>query len=155
MASLSAVTGGQVQARVGPQRLGQREWYGTRCVHPRSQHLTKVQREVTCGNVRGKSVRNLTETQHSPNIQHAGASASRAFSVRCSAVADASTPDTCPPKPTFGGETDNDTIIAIATPVVPQAGGIAIIRLSGDQAVPIVQKLFRAKGQDGGNVDWK
>jgi hypothetical protein len=58
----------------------------------------------------------------------------------------------------FGGETDNDTIIAIATPVVPQAGGgIAIIRLSGDEAVSIVQKLFRAKGhkKDGTTMGWK
>ncbi|MEB3211834.1 MAG: tRNA uridine-5-carboxymethylaminomethyl(34) synthesis GTPase MnmE [Leptolyngbyaceae bacterium] len=39
-----------------------------------------------------------------------------------------------------------DTIVAIATAAVPQQGSVSIVRLSGDQAVAIAQKLFRAPG---------
>lgn len=38
---------------------------------------------------------------------------------------------------------DGDTIAAIATPVVPQAGGVAIIRLSGPNAVAATRAVFR------------
>ncbi|WP_296111588.1 tRNA uridine-5-carboxymethylaminomethyl(34) synthesis GTPase MnmE [uncultured Limosilactobacillus sp.] len=40
-------------------------------------------------------------------------------------------------------KTDQDTIAAISTPV--GEGGISIIRVSGDDALPVVQKLFRGK----------
>ncbi|KAK3273457.1 hypothetical protein CYMTET_18300, partial [Cymbomonas tetramitiformis] len=43
--------------------------------------------------------------------------------------------------------TDSDTIIAIATPDVPQAGGVAIVRLSGPDAVRIVTEVFRPAGK--------
>ena len=36
-----------------------------------------------------------------------------------------------------------DTIVAIATPVVPNAGGVAIIRLSGPRAVEAARAVFR------------
>ena len=39
--------------------------------------------------------------------------------------------------------TDADTIAAIVTPVVPQGSGVAIVRISGDDAVPIARKRFR------------
>ena len=39
--------------------------------------------------------------------------------------------------------TDADTIAAIVTPVVPQGSGVAIVRISGDDAVPIARRLFR------------
>jgi len=38
---------------------------------------------------------------------------------------------------------DSDTIAAVATPVVPQAGGVAIIRLSGPAAVSAARGVFR------------
>ena len=41
------------------------------------------------------------------------------------------------------GYGDADTIAAIATPVVPQAGGVAIIRLSGPNAVAATRRVFR------------
>lgn len=39
--------------------------------------------------------------------------------------------------------TDNDTIAAISTPV--GKGGISIIRISGDDAIPVAQKIYRGK----------
>ncbi len=39
--------------------------------------------------------------------------------------------------------TDNDTIAAISTPV--GEGGISIIRISGDDAIPVAQKIYRGK----------
>lgn len=39
--------------------------------------------------------------------------------------------------------TQNDTIVAIST--APGVGGIAVIRISGPEAIPIVSKLFRPK----------
>ncbi|MBB1085524.1 tRNA uridine-5-carboxymethylaminomethyl(34) synthesis GTPase MnmE [Limosilactobacillus fastidiosus] len=39
--------------------------------------------------------------------------------------------------------TDNDTIAAISTPV--GEGGISIIRISGDNAIPVAQKIYREK----------
>ncbi len=39
--------------------------------------------------------------------------------------------------------TDNDTITAISTPV--GEGGISIIRISGDDAIPVAQKIYRGK----------
>ena len=33
------------------------------------------------------------------------------------------------------------------TPVVPQAGGVAVVRLSGDEAVRIVSHVFRPAGR--------
>ncbi|MBF2097257.1 MAG: tRNA uridine-5-carboxymethylaminomethyl(34) synthesis GTPase MnmE [Gloeomargaritaceae cyanobacterium C42_A2020_066] len=39
------------------------------------------------------------------------------------------------------------TIVAVATPVVPQQGSIAVVRLSGSQAVPIAQALFEPAGR--------
>lgn len=38
---------------------------------------------------------------------------------------------------------DGDTIAAIATPVVPRAGGVAIIRISGPNAVAATRAVFR------------
>lgn len=43
------------------------------------------------------------------------------------------------------------TIAAIATAIVPQQGSIGVIRLSGPEAVPIAQNLFRAPG----NQPWE
>ena len=43
----------------------------------------------------------------------------------------------------FSSHGDGDTIVAIATPVVPQAGGVAIIRLSGPSAVSAAMSVFR------------
>ena len=52
-----------------------------------------------------------------------------------------------PPEPHSQAETvqltDADTIAAIVTPVVPQGSGVAIVRISGDDAVPIARRLFR------------
>lgn len=39
--------------------------------------------------------------------------------------------------------TDNDTIAVISTPV--GKGGISIIRISGDDAIPVAQKIYRGK----------
>ena len=39
--------------------------------------------------------------------------------------------------------TDNDTIAAISTPI--GEGGISIIRISGDDAIPVAQKIYRGK----------
>ena len=39
--------------------------------------------------------------------------------------------------------TDNDTIAAISTPV--GEGGISIIRVSGDDAIAVAQKIYRGK----------
>ena len=41
----------------------------------------------------------------------------------------------------------NDTIAAIATPVMPEQGSIAIVRLSGEEAVKIARSLFDAPGK--------
>lgn len=38
---------------------------------------------------------------------------------------------------------DDDTIVAIATPVVPSSGGVAVIRLSGPNAVQASRAVFR------------
>ncbi len=43
----------------------------------------------------------------------------------------------------FSSHGDGDTIVAIATPVVPNAGGVAIIRLSGPRAVEAARAVFR------------
>jgi len=40
-----------------------------------------------------------------------------------------------------------DTIAAIATPVVPQQGSVGIVRLSGEQALSIAKTLFQAPGK--------
>ena len=42
-----------------------------------------------------------------------------------------------------GEAQDADTVAAIVTPVVPQAGGVAIVRLSGSRSVEVVGRLFR------------
>lgn len=55
---------------------------------------------------------------------------------RCAAVL-----ATQPPPPSFSG-TDGDTVAAIVTPVVPQTGGVAIVRVSGDEAVSVVRRIF-------------
>lgn len=39
--------------------------------------------------------------------------------------------------------TDSDTVAAIITHVVPCSGGVAIVRLSGREAVSVVRSLFR------------
>jgi tRNA modification GTPase len=43
--------------------------------------------------------------------------------------------------------TRNDTIVAIATAVVPQQGSVGIVRVSGAEAVAIARSLFHAPGQ--------
>ena len=43
--------------------------------------------------------------------------------------------------------TQGDTIVAIASAVVPQQGSIGIVRLSGQKAVPIAQNLFHTPGK--------
>ena len=43
--------------------------------------------------------------------------------------------------------TQEDTIVAIASAVVPQQGSIGIVRLSGKKAVNIAQKLFKTPGK--------
>jgi tRNA modification GTPase len=43
--------------------------------------------------------------------------------------------------------TTGETIVAIATAVVPQQGSIGIVRLSGEQAVNIARNLFDAPGK--------
>ncbi|PNW35517.1 UNVERIFIED_CONTAM: tRNA uridine-5-carboxymethylaminomethyl(34) synthesis GTPase MnmE [Euhalothece sp. KZN 001] len=40
-----------------------------------------------------------------------------------------------------------DTIVAIATPVVPQQGSVGIVRLSGENALSIAKSLFHAPGK--------
>ena len=40
-----------------------------------------------------------------------------------------------------------DTIVAIATPVVPQQGSVGIVRLSGEKALSIAKSLFHAPGK--------
>lgn len=40
-----------------------------------------------------------------------------------------------------------DTIVAIATAVVPQQGSVGIVRLSGDEAMAIAKRLFQAPGK--------
>ncbi|NMG57688.1 tRNA uridine-5-carboxymethylaminomethyl(34) synthesis GTPase MnmE [Geitlerinema sp. P-1104] len=40
-----------------------------------------------------------------------------------------------------------DTIVAIATAVVPQQGSVGIVRLSGDEAIAIAKRLFQAPGK--------
>lgn len=37
----------------------------------------------------------------------------------------------------------DDTVVAIATPVVPSAGGVAVVRLSGPRAVAVATAVFR------------
>lgn len=41
----------------------------------------------------------------------------------------------------------DQTIVAIATAIIPQEGSIGIVRLSGSEAITIAQKLFFAPGQ--------
>jgi tRNA modification GTPase len=43
--------------------------------------------------------------------------------------------------------TQAETIVAIASAVVPQQGSIGIVRLSGQEAVAIAQQIFRAAGK--------
>jgi tRNA modification GTPase len=43
--------------------------------------------------------------------------------------------------------TQGETIVAIATAIVPQQGSVGIVRLSGATAVAIARALFRAPGQ--------
>jgi tRNA U34 5-carboxymethylaminomethyl modifying GTPase MnmE/TrmE len=50
---------------------------------------------------------------------------------------------------------DEDTIAAVATPVVPQEGGVAIVRLSGSNSVDIVRRLFIPSGQGKARGDWQ
>ncbi|PSO47588.1 MAG: tRNA uridine-5-carboxymethylaminomethyl(34) synthesis GTPase MnmE [Cyanobacteria bacterium SW_9_44_58] len=40
-----------------------------------------------------------------------------------------------------------DTIVAIATPVVPEQGSVGIVRLSGEQALSIAKALFHTPGK--------
>ncbi|PSO71984.1 MAG: tRNA uridine-5-carboxymethylaminomethyl(34) synthesis GTPase MnmE [Cyanobacteria bacterium QH_8_48_120] len=40
-----------------------------------------------------------------------------------------------------------DTITAIATPVVPEQGSVGIVRVSGEQALPLARTLFHAPGK--------
>jgi len=40
-----------------------------------------------------------------------------------------------------------ETIVAIATAIVPQQGSVGIVRLSGSEAIAIAQRLFRAPGR--------
>ncbi len=40
-----------------------------------------------------------------------------------------------------------ETIVAIATAIVPQQGSIGIVRLSGEKAIAIAQKIFNAPGK--------
>lgn len=50
----------------------------------------------------------------------------------------------------------DDTAAAIITPVVPQSGGVAIVRVSGGSAVDVVQRIFRP-GRAGSGlrlVEW-
>ena len=49
-------------------------------------------------------------------------------------------------------KTQNETIAAVATP--PGEGGIAVIRLSGSEAITVAQRLFRpqSKKKDEGNL---
>jgi len=42
-------------------------------------------------------------------------------------------------------------VAAIVTPVVPQAGGVAIVRLSGSRAVEVVRRIFRP-GRSGAHA---
>ncbi|MEB3289946.1 MAG: tRNA uridine-5-carboxymethylaminomethyl(34) synthesis GTPase MnmE [Leptolyngbya sp.] len=49
------------------------------------------------------------------------------------------------PPQTPGGQ--GDTIVAIATAIVPQQGSVGIVRLSGATALTMAQALFRAPGQ--------
>ena len=37
---------------------------------------------------------------------------------------------------------DGDTIVALATAVVPQAGGVAIVRMSGPEAAEVARAVF-------------
>lgn len=50
---------------------------------------------------------------------------------------------------------DEDTIAAVATPVVPQEGGVAIVRLSGGDSVDIVRRLFMPTGKGKARGDWQ
>ncbi|HEY9735095.1 MAG TPA: tRNA uridine-5-carboxymethylaminomethyl(34) synthesis GTPase MnmE [Trichocoleus sp.] len=47
--------------------------------------------------------------------------------------------------------TQGETIVAIATAIVPQQGSVGIVRLSGATAIAIAQKLFQAPG----NQPWE
>jgi len=42
---------------------------------------------------------------------------------------------------------NNDTIVAIATPIVPQLGGVSIVRISGENAREIAKEIFKPTGK--------
>ena len=42
---------------------------------------------------------------------------------------------------------NNDTIVAIATPIVPQLGGVSIVRISGENAREIAKEIFEPTGK--------
>ena len=42
---------------------------------------------------------------------------------------------------------NNDTIVAIATPIVPQLGGVSIVRISGENAREIANEIFKPTGK--------
>jgi len=48
---------------------------------------------------------------------------------------------------TQGDTVQGDTIVAIATAIVPQQGSVGIVRVSGAEAWAIAQRLFRAPGR--------
>lgn len=54
------------------------------------------------------------------------------------------------PMPLIPGETQRETIVAIATAIVPEQGSVGIVRLSGEKALFIAQVLFHAPGKQ----DW-
>lgn len=43
-----------------------------------------------------------------------------------------------------------DTICAVATP--PGEGGVSVIRISGDEALPVLRRVFTAQGQAAGEI---
>lgn len=49
--------------------------------------------------------------------------------------------------PTPSAITQGETIVAIATAIVPQQGSVGIVRLSGAEAIAIAKALFHAPGQ--------
>jgi len=51
------------------------------------------------------------------------------------------------PVDSMGQVLRQDTIVAIATAIVPQQGSVGIVRLSGSDAVGIAHRLFQAPGQ--------
>ena len=74
-----------------------------------------------------------------PRPQHRASSSSSSSRVRQRASASASASSPSPPSASI----DSETIAAVATPVVPQAGGVAILRLSGDNALAATSRIFR------------